>query len=280
MGELKAMIAGAVPITPEALEKHFRSRILPVFEADGWRVENRKEPPSLWLTRQQGAIAQQFRFGAYMSGGGVGHVLRTDRTSEYVDMPVQVQLNLGLGFSCDAVAISLRGLLPEDAEYLEADHGSTGLLQADFLPMMKALFPAGRGLDGEWLQETGELEAWTIDFLAWYEREGRAAFDACRDVPSLNRLLHSPWSLQSGPRLGFREMLAVLVLVHFANDREVKFLDWLGVVRKSQASMRSTVRSFEEHPEWHKDGPPRDIRDNEIVDRLIDRLRRRRPANA
>lgn len=254
-------------------------RLHAVLGRDGWRKDLSSNESHEWrLIRENGVIRQETSFGAYMAGG-LAQVLRTDRTSEIVEVEPNVQINVYMRFSSDLIDVALRKLLPEDTEALAAAYVSGG--SAHFFVAPHRVFASARGLSGEWLGDTADLEAWIDRFLAWYESDGRAALDSCRDVPSLNRTLHTPWSLQQPEAIsGLQAMLSTLVVVHLCDDPAVPFMDWFGAVRRAQVgSYRWQCERYAQFPGEFQ-AVPQQVIENGIVERLIERVRRRRAPNS
>ena len=272
--------ASAAPMLDgPAIERRIYDRLHAVMGRDGWRKDLAAAESHEWrLHREQGTVRQELSFGAYMQGGGLAHVLRRDRTSGFVEVEPSVQVNVYLRFSSDLIDTALRKLLPEDTDLLAEAYRAGAA--AHFFVAPHQVFPSARGLSGEWLGDTDGLEAWIDRFLAWYERDGRAALDACRDMASLNRTVHTPWSLQQ-PEVasGLQRMLSTLVLVHLADDPAVPFMDWFGAVRRAQVGNYGwQCERYAQYPgDYEK--VPQQVVENALVERLVERIRRRRGPN-
>ena len=261
----------------DEITRRLYERLHAVMSRDGWRMDLASSESHQWrLVRKQREVRQELSFGAYMEGPGLAHVLKNDGTSGFVEIEPGAQINVYLRFSSDAVDARLRQLLPEDAELLAEAYRSGA--DAHFFVGPDQVFPEASGLSGEWVADGRELDAWIDRFIAWYERDGRAALDACNDPASLNRTLHTPRTLQrKGFITGLQHMLSTLVLVDLCKDPAVPQADWFDAVSRAQEeSYRWECERYSQYPGDYERVPQR-VRENEAVERLFVRLCGRRP---
>jgi hypothetical protein len=266
-----------VKLDGDVIKRRIYERLDEALVPQGWRKDLEADESHKWgLVRENGAVRQEMSFGAYLAGG-LAHVLRKDGTSEIVDREPKAQINVYLKFSSALIDDVLHKLLPDDTAALAVAY--TDGARAHFFTSTQPLFPRARGLSGDWVTDAAQLDAWIDRFLAWYAADGRTAFDGCRDMPTLNRMLHTPWSLSQTRLGGLQGMVATLVLVHLCDDPKVPFMDWLGVVRRAQIErFRWRCERYAQFPKEFQE-VPKEVAENAIVERLIERIRRRRAPN-